>query len=93
MRARGRARYHRRKEQELQYAREYRKKYPEKHIAHQRVQTAKKAGRLEKHPCESCGSPKAEAHHDDYHNPLEVSWLCSSCHKIEHAKIATRPSS
>lgn len=31
--------------------------------------------------CEQCGLPcKAQAHHDDYPKPLEVSWLCRRCH-------------
>lgn len=41
--------------------------------------------------CESCGKHKSEqgncsinAHHDDYHKPLEVRWLCISCHKRWH---------
>lgn len=38
--------------------------------------------------CSSCGNPPGNgytrAHHDDYAKPLEVRWLCGSCHKKQH---------
>ncbi len=43
-------------------------------------------GILIRKPCEVCGSTeKIEAHHDDYHKPLEVRWLCKK-HHMEHHK-------
>lgn len=31
--------------------------------------------------CSDCGSTcKPEAHHEDYTKPLDVTWLCRSCH-------------
>lgn len=35
--------------------------------------------------CESCTEDKPlHAHHDDYNKPLEVRWLCDTCHKAHH---------
>jgi len=39
---------------------------------------------IERHPCEFCGAPNGEAHHDNYDNPLEVRWLCRKCHRKWH---------
>jgi len=38
--------------------------------------------------CEGCGRAVARlhAHHDDYAKPLEVDWLCASCHGNRHRK-------
>lgn len=45
-----------------------------------------KRGKLVKKPCESCGNPKVEAHHEDYTKPLYVKWLCRSCHMKLHGR-------
>jgi len=36
--------------------------------------------------CERCDEPygRIEAHHEDYSKPLEVVWLCISCHRVAH---------
>lgn len=37
--------------------------------------------------CSRCGAEAAvHAHHDDYHEPLDVVWLCASCHALRHRK-------
>lgn len=50
--------------------------------AHARVTYALARGRIHKTPCEVCGKLKTEAHHEDYAKPLDVNWLCRSCHKL-----------
>jgi hypothetical protein len=67
------------------YARQeaWRKRNPEKHRAHRRVQRAKRAGRIDACPCEVCGAP-GEAHHDHYGKPLDVRWLCRRHHREWH---------
>ena len=52
--------------------------------AHVITGNAIRDGKLIKVPCENCGDPKVHAHHDDYAKPLEVRWLCSTCHKDWH---------
>jgi hypothetical protein len=38
--------------------------------------------------CEKCKKErKLEVHHCDYNNPLEVLWLCLSCHRKLHMKL------
>lgn len=37
--------------------------------------------------CEKCGRPyhrTLQGHHEDYTKPLEVMWLCQSCHSAQH---------
>lgn len=67
------------------YAREAEKRSPEKARARQMVRDAVKSGKLFRKPCEVCGNPKSEAHHDDYSKPLEVRWLCRRDHRAHHS--------
>ena len=54
--------------------------------AQQAVTRAIAKGVLIRQPCERCGKEKTDAHHPDYSKPLEVVWLCRSCHKKEHGR-------
>ncbi len=38
--------------------------------------------------CEQCGATgKLHGHHPDYAKPLEIIWLCPTCHGAEHKNI------
>ena len=65
----------------------WKSKNPEKAKAHKTVENAIKAGKLIRRPCEECGAPKAQAHHEDYSKPLEVKWLCAKDHRKRHREI------
>lgn len=52
--------------------------------ARKQVGMRKRRGTLAPKPCERCGNPKAQTHHDDYAEPLQVRWLCARCHGAEH---------
>lgn len=64
----------------------YREKFPMKHAAHVITRNYIRDGKLKAETvCSICKSTKkVEAHHDDYTKPLEVRWLCESCHKDWH---------
>lgn len=64
--------------------RRQRRRYPEKYKARTAAMNAVRDGRLQRQPCEVCGS-FAQAHHDDYSKPLEVRWFCFRHHKEVHA--------
>lgn len=52
--------------------------------AHAAVARAVRRGELIRpEKCEECGGPgrRIEAAHHDYTKPLDVRWLCSSCHR------------
>lgn len=64
--------------------RRYRAAHPEIVRAHWTLHKAIKRGRVTRKPCESCGSERSQAHHEDYSKPLEVKWVCKKCHEAEH---------
>jgi hypothetical protein len=43
-------------------------------------------GIIKKAPCARCGNVESQAHHGDYSKPLEVIWLCRSCHLKLHGE-------
>jgi ribosomal protein S27AE len=57
---------------------------PDKRKASGAVNSKIQNGLLVAQPCENCGAPKAEAHHEDYSKPLDITWLCTKCHVNLH---------
>ena len=74
------------------YVREWRKSHPLteaqrfKGIARAYAAVYLRRGKIIKGPCECCGGVESEMHHDDYHAPLAVRWLCRKCHLAWHDK-------
>lgn len=66
-----------------------RERNPERHKAHQYVNWALRLEVLKKpENCSKCERRiKVEGHHTDYSKPLEVVWLCRTCHLKEHGKL------
>ena len=73
----------------LERNRQERIKYPLKIQCRRKVVCAIQSGKLKRGHCEDCGkTPSQEkiyGHHEDYDKPLEVVWLCSSCHMRRHS--------
>lgn len=86
------------REREKRHAVAYRTRYPEKEMAKQAVRRAVARGALMvPDSCEICGSKPGynriggrllHAHHEDYSRPLEIRWVCISCHAAEHSDRA-----
>jgi len=57
--------------------------------ARQAVRYGLKNGKIVKpNECQVCSSgEELHAHHDDYQKPLQVTWLCVTCHKKVHSKF------
>lgn len=66
------------------YQRKRRLLYPEKDRARWTILNAIRRGKVERKPCSICNASVSEAHHHDYSKPLDVIWLCFSCHR-QHA--------
>lgn len=62
----------------------WRARGPAARAAHSAVGHALHNGKLKRGKCESCGSLRVHAHHDDYLKPLDVRWLCPEHHKQWH---------
>lgn len=73
------------------FARAWMMKNKEKANAHSKLYYAVKTGKINKPlHCSSCSSQgKIEGHHPDYQKPLQVVWLCRSCHKSIHRHSLT----
>lgn len=70
------------------YAEGYRYKGDRERLrARAAVSNAIRRGQLAKPAaCPQCGTTgkRIDAHHEDYAKPLDVTWLCSRCHALEH---------
>ena len=67
------------------------KRFPDRVQARKDVYQAIKSGKLTPQPCELCGSNEnIEGHHNDYSKPLDVKWVCRSCHRniIHKSEVA-----
>lgn len=64
----------------------YKAENPEKCAARYAVNNAIRDGRLERgSECYFCAATEGlHGHHEDYSKPLEVVWLCTSCHSKLH---------
>jgi hypothetical protein len=67
---------------------EWQEEHPDRVNAAQKLRYALRVRKVKKaDSCQDCKrTTRLSAHHEDYSNPLEVVWLCSSCHKLRHIK-------
>lgn len=70
-----------RKQSRKEYQRHRRDSQPGKYRCHCWVENAIRDGRIQRMPCEICGDPKSEAHHEDYRRPQHIRWLCFRHHR------------
>ena len=79
--------YKKNKEKKRQQVAKYRKKNKKKIWAQNKVNKAVKSGRLIRPDiCPICNEEREViAHHHDYNKPLDVVWMCRSCHGKEHS--------
>jgi len=73
-------------EKYLKWKRDYNARFPEKRIAINKANQAVIYRRLKiEKQCQKCKKiTKLQKHHSDYSKPLQVDWLCPSCHKQLH---------
>lgn len=73
-----------------QYQKDHKKNNPKIHDAYKHYRKALSEGSIErKEYCQICGTKDValDGHHADYDKPLEVIWVCKSCHTYIHKKI------
>ena len=77
------------------YSKEYRRKLKEENPlqlkAKDAANNAIRAGKIiKKEICEKCNQKTSlHKHHNDYTKPLEIEWLCASCHRKRHLRGMT----
>ncbi len=64
------------------YNRNYNMRYPKRYKATTILNNAVRDGKIIRpNNCSKCNKEcKPEGHHEDYDKPLNVIWLCNSCH-------------
>lgn len=68
--------------------REYKLKNPNRIKIPYKVKSAIRMGIITKrNSCEICLNSPTVAHHQDYDKPIDVTWLCHSCHRLLHEKL------
>lgn len=73
--------YWRNREKALERSIKFNRENPEKKRAYSKLANEIKYGRMVRGFCEQCGNEKTDAHHwKGYDYPLDVQWLCRSCH-------------
>ena len=84
-----RAQTEKRKQSRRFYVKKYRKEHPERNAIMLRVQRAIKKGVIVKpKTCCICGNEtRLCAHHPNYNEPLNVIFVCQSCHKRIHCGL------
>jgi len=70
--------------EEARKSKEFRKAFPGKYNARWALGNAVRDGKVVREPCLVCKKAFVEGHHEDYSKPLEVMWLCKSCHYWWH---------
>lgn len=71
---------------DIEKSKRYYDKNPLKMKTRAKTRYLVKTGKLTKLPCKICGDVNVQAHHDDYNNPLQVTWLCKTHHAEHHRK-------
>ena len=74
----------------LERNRQERIKYPLKIQCRRKTYSAIGSGKLIRGTCcKDCGANQERmyGHHEDYNKPLDVVWLCSSCHMRRHSVL------
>lgn len=92
IRAYDRERYRLSPARQEQLRRLFRESAPERLRANVALGNAIRSGKVKRaEACWHCGSPlQVEGHHVDYGRPLDVVWLCRSCHCKVHRAHAVR---
>lgn len=82
-----RSKTEKRKALRKKYVEKYRKEHPERNAFYVKIKKAIDSGKITRPKfCSICGKEcKTVAHHYDYSKPLDVIFVCQSCHKRIHS--------